>query len=355
MGEHSDWAAGYRRTRPEIALGHCLVAGTDQGLHAELEPIADALEIVSLLPHGEEVGPARIRATVDSLSDAAAGSDFFSYAAGVAAEAIERFQVAGLRLRIRSDLPVRKGLSSSAAVCVLVARAYSHAYALGLDVAAEMDLAYAGERRTGSECGRMDQVCAYGRRVSYLVFDADAFEVEPIEPGADFHFLIVDLRRAKDTRRILSDLNACYPNAAGALAGRVREGLGEPNARLVEAGRRAIEAGDAAGLGARLREAQALFDEAVAPASEELRSPRLHEILDHPAVAELAYGAKGIGSQGEGSAQVLARDAEAREELARNLEASEGVHCLPLTLVRHASVPSDSSIGADAGSFGRSL
>lgn len=332
MGEHSDWAAGYRRTHPGIPRGHCLVAGTDQGLRAKAEPIAGALEIQSVLPHGEEVGPARIRATPDSLADAATGADFFSYAAGVAAEAVSRFQVGGLRLQMRSDLPVRKGLSSSAAVCVLVARAFSRAYDLGLDAATEMDVAYAGERRTGSECGRMDQVCAYGRRVTSLVFDGDDLEVEVVEPGAELHFLIVDLRRGKDTRRILSDLNACYPDTAGALARRVRHALGDANARIVAAARRALEAGQVEVLGALLDEAQALFDEAVAPASEELRSPRLHEILEHPAVAELALGAKGVGSQGDGAAQVLARDAQARSELARRLEAEADVHCLALTV-----------------------
>ncbi len=332
MGEHSDWAAGYRRSHPDIAPGLCLVAGTDQGLRAEAEPIAGALEIESVLPHGEEVGPARIQATPASLAHAAAGADFFSYAAGAAAEMVERFQVGGLRLRTSSDLPVRKGLSSSAAVCVLVARAYSQAYELGLDVAAEMDVAYAGERRTGSECGRMDQVCAFGRRVTSVAFDGDELEVEIVEPGAELHFLVVDLRRGKDTRRILADLNACFPDATGALASRVRHGLGEANRGIVQRARAAVEAGDAPTLGALLDEAQALFDEAVAPASEELRSPRLHEVLDHPAVAELAHGAKGVGSQGDGAAQILARSEQARDALARRLEAEEGVHCLPLTV-----------------------
>jgi len=343
MGEHSDWAASYRLTHPEISRGYCLVAGTDQGLRAEACPIAGALEIESILPHGEEMGPARIQATAPALAAAAAGADFFSYAAGVAAEAIERFQVGGLRLRVQSDLPVRKGLSSSAAVCVLVARAFSEAYELGLDLDAEMDLAYAGERRTGSECGRMDQICAYGRQVTSLVFDGNDLDVEVVEPGAAFHFLIVDLRRGKDTRRILSDLNACFPDTEGALARRVREGLGEANARLVAEGRRAIEAGDRGGLGACLNDAQARFDEAVAPASEELQSPRLHEILAHPAVVELALGAKGVGSQGDGSVQVLARDARAREELARRLEEEEGVVCLPLSLGNER--PSDEAVG----------
>src|SRR5262245_12031794 len=162
FGEHSDWAAGWRRVRPELAAGFCLVAGTDQGLRADAEA-SEAFEITSVLASGEEIGPARIAAEPRALAEAARGADFFSYAAGVAAEWAERHGPAGLRLRVSGDLPVRKGLSSSAAICVLVARALAAVHGRALGVREEMELAYAGERRTGSECGRMDQVCAYGR------------------------------------------------------------------------------------------------------------------------------------------------------------------------------------------------
>jgi galactokinase len=57
----------------------------------------------------------------------------------------------------RTSLPVKKGLSSSAAVCVLVARAFSHAYGLACSTRDEMEMAYLGERTTPSKCGRMDQ------------------------------------------------------------------------------------------------------------------------------------------------------------------------------------------------------
>ncbi len=332
FGEHSDWAAGYRTTDPTIAPGGCLVTGTDQGLRAEAQAIAGVLEISSVLPHGEEIGPARLRAEPEALDAAAHDADFFSYVAGVAAEMIERHGAGGLRLHVRSDLPVRKGLSSSAAVCVLVARAYSQTYGLGLGPDEEMELAYRGERRTGSECGRMDQICAYGRRVSQLDFDGEGLRVEEVTVGGVFHLVVVDLRRGKDTRRILKDLNACFPDRPGALAARVRSALGAQNLALLGRARKVLEAGDPAGLGALMGEAQALFDGSVAPACEELSSPRLHEILRHPALAELAHGAKGVGSQGDGCAQIVARDEAARDELIRRLEASEGVHCHPLTI-----------------------
>lgn len=62
------------------------------------------------------------------------------------------------------DLPLQKGLSSSAAICVLVARAFNQLYQLGLSLAEEMELAYWGERNTSSQCGRLDQACGYGKR-----------------------------------------------------------------------------------------------------------------------------------------------------------------------------------------------
>jgi galactokinase len=306
-GEHSDWAGELRAAHPALAPGRCIVTMTEQGLHGEAAR-ADAFEVSTPGPDGRGVLRQRLACTRAALDAAARAGGFFSYAAGVAAEIVSRWEVGGLALRItEASLPIGKGLSSSAAVCVLVARAYDSAWGLGLDVRTVMDVAYAGERRAGSACGRMDQVCAYGRRMVILTFDGPRLDVEPLAAGRTFHFLVVDLRAAKDTRRILADLNACFPDAPGPLAARVREALGPRNAALLARVRAAIVAGDAPGLGALLGEAQATFDALVAPACPELAAPRLHAVLAHPAVAELAWGGKGVGSQGDGCAQLLAR------------------------------------------------
>ena len=334
FGEHSDWAAGYRTTHPEIRPGRCVVVGTDQGLRAEVAPLDDVLEIRSRLPSGEVIGPVRIDAHPSALEAATRRHDFLSYATGTAAEVARRFPALagrGLRLDIASDLPVRKGLSSSAAICVLTARAYARAYGQALGPGDEMEIAYAGERRTGSECGRMDQVCAYGRQVSALRFDGDAFAVSAVAPGGSFHLLVVDLGRGKDTRRILADLNRCYPDRVDPVAVAVREALGPINERVFADASAAIEAGDAARLGALMREAQAVFDERVAPACPELAAPALHAVLAHPAVAELGYGAKGVGSQGDGCVQIVARGPDERAELAERL-GRDGLVCIPLTI-----------------------
>jgi mevalonate kinase len=215
---------------------------------------------------------------------------------------------------------------------VLVARAFSRAHALDLSAREEMDLAYAGERRAGSECGRMDQICALGRAPSFLTFDGDRLEIETLAPAAPIYLLVVDLRRAKDTRRILADLNRCFPDTPGPLAAGVRAALGPRNAELLARARDAVEKGDPRALGALMREAQDLFDRRIAPACPELAAPKLHEVLAHPAVAELAWGGKGVGSQGDGCAQLVCRGPAEREALARRLTRDLEVTCLPQTL-----------------------
>jgi galactokinase len=332
FGEHSDWAGGYRESHPALSPGYCLVAGTDQGLRA-LASDGDGVELATVLPDGSRRTAPRIDATVAALDAVAREGGFFSYAAGVAAEIVERFGPRGLRLDVvADDLPVRKGLSSSAAICVLVARAFDRVHGLALSVRDEMEIAWAGERRAGSQCGRMDQVCAYGRTTTFLTFDGGRFDVEPIAVGAPIHLLVIDLRRGKDTRRILADLNACFPDATGSVAAGVREALGPTNARIVTQARRILARGDAAALGSLMTEAQAVFDRSVAPACAELRAPRLHEVLAHPALRALGWGGKGVGSQGDGCAQVVARGAAEREALATVLARECGVDCLPLTV-----------------------
>jgi len=55
-------------------------------------------------------------------------------------------------------------------------------------------------------------------------------------------------------------------------------------------------------------------------------------VLSHPAVRELAWGGKGVGSQGDGCAQLVARGEGERAELSRRIASELGMRVLPLTL-----------------------
>lgn len=346
FGEHSDWAGQYRRLNADLECGHTVITGTNQGLYAEVKPHPNRLIFRATLADGSVHGPFEAPLDPPKLLEIARTDSFFGYVAGVAYEVLTHYRVQGLEIdNYRSDLPARKGLSSSAAVCVLVARAFNRVYDLKMTVRGEMEFAYRGEITTPSRCGRMDQGCAFGRRPILMNFDGDRLDIEELSVGRDMYLLLVDLHAGKNTRRILADLNRAYPFADEPWQQRVQEYLGPISAQLVARAREAIDAGDAEQVGALMTEAQAQFDAYLQPASPtELASPRLHQLLAHQPLQQHIYGGKGVGSQGDGSAQLVARSLQDREAAIRIIEDDLGMSCLRLNLeaaqrVRKALIP----------------
>jgi UTP-glucose-1-phosphate uridylyltransferase/mevalonate kinase len=334
FGEHSDWAGGYRRINADIEKGYTLICGTNQGIHAEVDPHPSALVLASTTPDGRNLGPREIPLEPRALLEEAQGGGFFSYAAGVAYQVLTNYRVRGLSIRNdRTDLPIKKGLSSSAAISVLTARAFNRVYDLRLTIRGEMELAYQGEITTPSRCGRMDQGCAFGDRAVLMTFDGDHIETDEIRPARELHFVIVDLKAEKNTLAILKGLNRSYPFAEGEVERGVQRLLGPLNKRIVGEATAALRSGDAERLGKLMSEAQALFDRYATPACpEELRSPVLHRVLGYGPIQAHVFGGKGVGSQGDGSAQLVTRSADDQREVVEILERDLGVSCLTLTL-----------------------
>jgi len=334
FGEHSDWAGGYRRINAEVEKGYTLICGTNQGIHADVEPHPTVLVLTSTTPDGETKGPHEIPLEPRALLEEAQRGGFFSYAAGVAYQVLTHYRVRGLTIRnFKTDLPIKKGLSSSAAISVLTARAFNRVYDLRLTIRGEMELAYQGEITTPSRCGRMDQGCAFGDRAVLMEFDGDRLETEEIRPAKELHFVIVDLKAKKDTVEILKRLNRSYPFAEGSVEKGVQELLGPVNRRVVHQAVAALRAGDAQRLGALMGEAQALFDRYATPACpEELEAPVLHRVLAHEALRPHVWGGKGVGSQGDGSAQLVAKSAADQRAVVEILERDLRLSGLPLTL-----------------------
>jgi hypothetical protein len=82
-----------------------------------------------------------------------------------------------------------------------------------------------------------------------------------------------------------------------------------------------------------MTETQRLFDEYCAPACpEELAAPLLHRVLALEAIAPFIWGGKGVGSQGDGCVQLVAKSDADREEVMRILEGEAGLSCLALDL-----------------------
>jgi UTP-glucose-1-phosphate uridylyltransferase/mevalonate kinase len=346
FGEHSDWAGGYRRFNADIGKGFTLVTGTDQGIYAEVQPHPNALVLASTTPDGEKLGPCKIPMEANALLEEAQGGGYWSYAAGVASQILTNYQVGGLVLNnYKTDLPIKKGLSSSAAICVLIARAFNRVYDLKMTIRGEMELAYRGEITTPSRCGRMDQACAYGNRPILITFDGDHLDVKELQIPEDMYFVIVDLNAQKDTMEILSRLNRCFPYAEGETEQGVQQLLGPINERIVHQAIEALRSSDAESLGRLMYEAQEFFDRYATPACpEELTAPVLHQVLNHEALKPHICGGKGVGSQGDGTAQFIARSEADQKAVIEILERDFGMSCLTLSLkttpkVRKALIP----------------
>ena len=320
------------------------MTGIEEGIYAEVEK-SSIFEMYSIAPEIDGVWQDfSCRMDEAELKRIAKSGSFFSYCAGVASYMLEWYKVGGVRIRITSmTLPMKSGLSSSAAICVLVARAFNQLYNLNLNTLGEMNIAYVGELRTSSRCGRLDQACAFGVKPNLMTFDGDEIEVRSLNVKKHLYWVFADLCAEKDTIKILSDLNKAYPfaNTDGERA--LHEALGEDNLEIIDRAIKMMAEGDAEGLGRLMTEAEALFDAKVTPMSPALWAPKLHAVLQDPNIQPLVWGGKGVGSHGDGSVQFLARSEEAQKQLTAYLN-EHGMKAYTLTLkpvhtVRKAIIP----------------
>ena len=344
FGEHTDWAGHYRTMNADIVPGASIVTGIEQGIYAEVEKStifemhSDAAELADVWRDFS------CRMSEQELKRVAKSGSFFSYCAGVASYMLEWYKVGGVRIRITDmTLPMKSGLSSSAAICVLVARAFNLLYNLNLNTLGEMNIAYVGELRTSSRCGRLYQACAFGVKPNLMTFDGDEIEVKSLNVKKTLYWVFADLCAEKDTIKILSDLNKAYPFATTEEEKNLHKALGEWNLKMVKKATEYLATGDAESLGKLMTDAEAMFDKYVAPMSSALWAPRLHQVLKDPNIQPLIWGGKGVGWHGDGSVQFLARSAEDQQQLVDYLNA-QGMKAYPLTLnpvhtVRKAIIP----------------
>jgi len=317
FGEHSDWAGLQRVINADIVPGASIVTGIEHGIYADVEAndkffmhnVSDELKDTYV----DFESPLNVK----ELKKTTASDSYFAYAAGVASYLCENYHVSGIKITIKKmTLPVKSGLSSSAAICVLVARAFNKVYDLKLNTMGEMIVAFKGEQRTKSRCGRLDQACAFGVTPVLMTFDGEDIDVERLVVKKPLYWVFAQLKGKKDTIKILSDLNKCYPFAETTIEQNVHSALGIENRIIISKAVEYIKTGDCESLGKLMTEAQELFDNKVAPASwEELRAPMLHRVLNDETVKALTFGGKGVGSQGDGSVQFLAKDEACQQKL----------------------------------------
>jgi UTP-glucose-1-phosphate uridylyltransferase/mevalonate kinase len=345
FGEHSDWAGKYRSMNSALVAGEAIVTGTEQGIYATVEKSDNFEMTCSALSLKDIWQDFECPMNAEALKDVAHSGSFFSYCAGVASYMLEWYNIGGAKIHITDmTLPLKSGLSSSAAICVLVCRAFNELYDLNLSTMGEMNIAYVGELRTASRCGRLDQACAFGVRPVLMNFDGEEIDVTRLNVKRDLHWVFADLNASKDTVKILKDLNKAFPFADNDKEQAIQDALGPINHEIVSRAVNYMKVGDAEALGKLMTEAQQIFDEKVAPmCPSQLQSPVLHQTLSDPKLQSLSFGGKGVGSQGDGSIQFLAKNEECQKQIIEYLNA-QGMSAYALTLkamhsIRKAVIP----------------
>ncbi len=180
-------------------------------------------------------------------------ADYRDYVAGVAAGLLERgCPLPGARILLHGDLPMRAGLSSSAALEIAVFLALTRfAGTMDFDGEAPQICREAEHRYAGVKCGIMDQFASwYGRLSGVLRLDCATLEYEviPLEERR-VKVLVADsgVPRELASSKYNERTAACDAALASLAAKAEEEGL-EPPAWLASAGEELLEKARAGGL-----------------------------------------------------------------------------------------------------------
>lgn len=314
IGELSDIVTDYMSINDSIIPGEVIAGGIDKGIYATATLSNDFIfefDNRSLFVKNMNL---------TKLSREAKSNSFFSYVAAVAYCMKRKYNVSGVNIRVRyMNLPIQKGLSSSASVCVLVVKAFNYLYNLNLNYMDIMELAYQAERYALSMCGRLDQICANGLCLSHMIFYEDSLDINKLDIKKELNFVIADLNGFKDTKKILSAYHSCFPFPKNDKEENVRKALCENNKYLVRESIEAIKNGDLEYLGKLLVNAQENIDNSGGKVTDALEGPLLHKVMSDKIIKKYSFGSKGTGSNGDGSIIILAKDKNSQKEITKYL------------------------------------
>ena len=328
FGEHSDWASEYIKQNPNIKDGHAIVATIDRGIEAEVKSKSNEFILK------EKNNIFRTNLKIDNIKKIAKENKYYLFVATVVIYMLKNYNVDGLEINIvNNNLPQKKGLSSSACICVLVCRAFNKIYNLNLSKNDEMEIAYICEREAKSMCGKMDQIVAFDRGVYIMDFHNGEVNYSNIKVGKDIYVVLVDLDGEKDTKKILKDLHKAFPFPKNKKEELAIKTLGEYNEKIVHEASKSIEKGNSKEIGKLMIEAQNLFDNNLAYLSpKELKAPSLHSVLNDSFIIENTLGGKGVGSQGEGTVQLIVENEKKQKEIINYIEIKFKLNAYPLKI-----------------------
>lgn len=210
---------------------------------------------------------------------------------GATPEAIAGDRSVGLRLEIRSEIPVAAGLGSSAAVTVAVLRAAAEYLGESLPAGTAAELALKVEQHYhGTPSGIDSAVIAHGKPIYFVKGE----QPTPLSVAAPITLVLADSGRAASTRQMVDGVRQRWEADRPGY-----EGLFDRIGAIAAEARRAIQSGQIAELGPLMSENQQLLEQLG------VSTPQL-EVLIAAAQAAGAPGAKLSGAGGGGLVMALA-------------------------------------------------
>ena len=320
LGEHTDWIGKYRGINKSIPIGKALVCVTNEGLYTKFKPVysssPDESFIFCYSFFDEQLGKNITLNTILTINTlkliSSDDTNFFRYVCGTASVILKKYPLKinyGISIHCyRSTLPMKKGLSSSAAICITIASCFNEVYDLQLSMNDLMEMAFQGEMLTSSRCGRMDQCMVMGKESTALMtFDNNSLDLQVLSCVSPLYFVVADLNAGKDTVYILNELNKCFPYASNSTQQLMHEYSKESQVLVLDAVM-AIQEGDVSKLANSMTRFQYMFDKCAMPnCIKELTSPKLHSLISNTDLQKHSLAIKGVGSQGDGTVQVLCR------------------------------------------------
>jgi len=202
IGEHTDYAPNGGHVLPTPLPFHTSVT---------LEPIGPTGQFSFV--SGKYPGKIEER----RIDEAARGGHWTDYVLGVLRVASQKADIPGLRISVKSDVPIGCGISSSAALCVAVARALKALTGADWDDVEIALIAYEAEHDyVGVPCGKMDQFASsVGRPGLALLLDTKTLEYRnvPLPPGVALMLVDCgkrhDLAKGDSYKKRIDRMNEC--------------------------------------------------------------------------------------------------------------------------------------------------
>lgn len=314
FGEHSDWASEYRSINKNIEKGYTIVATINQGIEAKVKKSKK-------FKFSFTEKNVCFEMDIKKLKQYNYRDEFLSCVIETAKYMLNNYNVSsGIDISIESmDLPMGSGLSSSSAICVLVAKAFNNLYKLKIELDDIMNISYQSERNANFKCGKMDHICALGKKLVKIEFDKK-LSIKEIKPKNKLYFVFCVIKK-KNTRKILEILNESYPNIKESKDKIVQKTFGIYNKQTIVKAIEYIEKGYVKRLGKLMTESQKVFDNNITKVlGEEFEEVNLHKIINDKEVKKLILGAKGVGSHGDGAVQFLVESKEKQNKLLKILD-----------------------------------